>query len=640
MGKLASKIPHTLQTGKPIKAPLKTDERVLARITEGIYRQPSSALRELISNAYDADATEVTILTDAPRFSKVIVRDDGNGLKPETLENLIEHIGASPKKSGRGAKLGVTDPQNPSRSRGGRKLIGQMGIGLFSVAQLTRHFQIITKTEGATFRTVADITLNMQSEDAADEEFNAGHAMIWAEPAEDKASHGTEIILLDLRKTTRDELASRERWDRLDAKQEAGNNLSVTPPRYHIGRVSKTDPNVVETAPQLPWTVHDAPRERFRKLVQSVFDEVGTTQNNPSLDVSFDKYLQVLWTLSLAAPLDYVGVHPFDLTGETDLRFFELSNEPKGQSKELSLKSRESLREHLKLRAPERKKGDRFSVSIDGVELFRPIRFSDLPSTDNAIDTPLIFVGSYKPDLSKLPPTLSGGPLHFEAYLLWTPLVVPTQHRGVLIRIGEAAGTAFDPHFMGYQVSEQQRLRQLTAEIFIHEGLEHAVNIDRESFNFAHPHYQLIVKWLHGAIKQFANKQKGIGKELRDAYLEEASTLAAQALQEKVTAKLKALGVRKSPEVIFVDDEQTLDAVAYRKEGKIVLAKSVIFPQSDTKVGRAGKRKRKKLQLTDEKVIAVTKLLHAWGVLNDMPYAEQQRFIADVVDILTFSDGV
>jgi hypothetical protein len=640
MGKIASDIPKTLRTGKPIKAPLKTDERVLARITEGIYRQPSSALRELISNAYDADATEVTILTDAPRFSKVIVRDNGNGLKPETLENLIEHIGASPKKSRRGAKLGVTDPENPNRSRGGRKLIGQMGIGLFSVAQLTRHFQIITKTEGSDFRTVADITLNMQADDAADDKFDAGHAMIWAEPAEDKEWHGTEIILLDLRKTTRDELASRERWERIDAQQDSTTPLTVTPPRHHIGRVSKADPNVVETPPQLPWNVKDAPRERFRKLVQAVFDEVGTTQNNPSLDVSFDKYLQLLWTLSLAAPLQYVETHPFDLKGKKDLRFFELSNEPRGQAKEISLKADELLRDRLNLQAPERKKGDSFSVSIDGVELLRPIRFSDLPSTENAIDTPLMFVGSYKPDLSKLPPTLSGGPLHFEAYLLWTPLVVPTQHRGVLIRIGEAAGTPFDPHFMGYQVSEQQRLRQLTAEIFIHEGLDHAINIDRESFNFAHPHYQLIVKWLHGAIKQFANKQKGIGKELRDAYLNQASTAAAQALQEKVTAKLKALGVRKSPEVILVDDEQTLEAVGYRKEGKIVLSKSIIFPPSDTAGGRTGKRKKKKLLLADEKVKAVTKLLHAWGALSDMPYADQQRFIADVVDILTFSDGV
>ena len=72
--KLAQSIRHTGETGKPVETPLTTNERVLARITEGIYRQPASALRELISNAYDADAKQVVILTDAPRFSTLYAR--------------------------------------------------------------------------------------------------------------------------------------------------------------------------------------------------------------------------------------------------------------------------------------------------------------------------------------------------------------------------------------------------------------------------------------------------------------------------------------------------------------------------------------------------------------------------------------
>jgi hypothetical protein len=70
---LADKIVRSGETGKAVETKLTTNERVLARITDGIYRQPASALRELISNAYDADASEVVILTDAPRFSSIIV---------------------------------------------------------------------------------------------------------------------------------------------------------------------------------------------------------------------------------------------------------------------------------------------------------------------------------------------------------------------------------------------------------------------------------------------------------------------------------------------------------------------------------------------------------------------------------------
>ena len=56
---------------------LTTDQRVLARITDGIYREPAAALRELIFNAFDADAANVWIQTDAPRFGEISVTDDG-----------------------------------------------------------------------------------------------------------------------------------------------------------------------------------------------------------------------------------------------------------------------------------------------------------------------------------------------------------------------------------------------------------------------------------------------------------------------------------------------------------------------------------------------------------------------------------
>src|SRR5262245_18560411 len=81
------------------KTRLQTDERVLARITDGIYREPASALRELVFNAYDADATQVRISTDAPRFSKIVVIDDGDGMTYDVLDHLIHHIGGSAKRT-------------------------------------------------------------------------------------------------------------------------------------------------------------------------------------------------------------------------------------------------------------------------------------------------------------------------------------------------------------------------------------------------------------------------------------------------------------------------------------------------------------------------------------------------------------
>src|SRR5258705_5196864 len=111
---LSAQIRGSEKTREPVEARLKTDERVLARITDGIYRQPASALRELISNAYDADAREVVILTDAPRFSSIVVRDDGIGLSPRTLAHLIKNIGGSAKRTPEGEELEITS-SDPNR---------------------------------------------------------------------------------------------------------------------------------------------------------------------------------------------------------------------------------------------------------------------------------------------------------------------------------------------------------------------------------------------------------------------------------------------------------------------------------------------------------------------------------------------
>ncbi len=115
---LSEKIRESEKTRQPVETRLATDE-MLARITDGIYRQPASALRELISNAYDADATEVLILTDAPRFGEISVLRITVLVCPQVLEHLVKHIGGSAKRANEGKELGVTSKDDENRSPGG-----------------------------------------------------------------------------------------------------------------------------------------------------------------------------------------------------------------------------------------------------------------------------------------------------------------------------------------------------------------------------------------------------------------------------------------------------------------------------------------------------------------------------------------
>ena len=66
--------------GEAIELPLSTSQRIIARVTDGIYREPWAAFRELCANAYDADATRVVIETGAPEFDQITIRDDGAGM--------------------------------------------------------------------------------------------------------------------------------------------------------------------------------------------------------------------------------------------------------------------------------------------------------------------------------------------------------------------------------------------------------------------------------------------------------------------------------------------------------------------------------------------------------------------------------
>lgn len=635
---LAESIRSTEWSRTPVDGKLETDERVLARITEGIYRQPSSALRELVSNAYDADATEVVILTDAPRFGQISVRDNGRGLSPEVVVQLVKHIGGSAKRSERGKELGVTSATNANCSEGGRQLIGKLGIGLFSVAQFTRHFLIITKTQGDRFRTVADITLGRgislqgvpSPADAVEGKFETGHYRIWRESTTDEDAQGTEIKLLDLLPRTRDELASADVWTRQDYQRDDPDAEKTEPPQIHIGRMDEKS-GMLAMQPSLPWDEGDEPKVRFEKLVQALR---AFTNQRESVDLRkvCDNYLWAMWTLALSAPVTYLESHPFDLKCDHEILCFGIENRVRGKATEIAVPKGKSLRKVLKLRSPDGATAGRFEVFMDGVQLFRPILFRDLPCTDNAVKTPLLFVGHYREEFKGKPADLSGGPLAFEAYLFWAPRIVPKQHQGVILRVGNASGALFDPEFMGYETSELTRKAQVTAEVFVSEGLDDAINLDRESFNFAHPHYQFLAKWLHSAFRQFSNRHKELGKQQRTKQRTRDAARTQERVAVKVRAALESRGIEDVPDVELIEQSRLSDAPRLRKEGRIVLRREEVVPPSPQV--RLTEVEANRQKLAEKKAIGIVQLLHGMDLLDSLSFEEQEKLIRDILEIV------
>jgi len=624
---LVAEVRASQSSAQVIATTLATDERVIARLTDGIYRQPSSALRELISNAYDADATQVTINTDAPRFGRIVVEDNGHGMTPEALVNVIQHIGGSAKRHTKGQSLEVTSQHDSTLSPNGRKLIGKIGIGLFSVSQLTQTFQVITKVKNDSFRTIATIALRQYSDAQSESnQFESGKVRIWREPASDKSSHGTTIILDTLRPEARRILKSEAWWAGITNNKALSADevkQDIDPPTFHIGEVRKNG-DEIERAQCVPWDAADSPEVAFEKLVNSIWAHShGTTL--PKLEKMLDNYLQMIWHLSLAIPAPYVQSHLFDLQPQNWADSFLLSNKPKGTAERVNLTTVQTLREKLELEDSSIDPNE-FRVVIDDLSLMRPIKFEGLPTTRHQLKRQIIFAGKCREEFSGIAPELSGGPLQFEAYLFWSPKIVPTEHQGSLIRIHGSSGTLFDPSFMRYQISEQTRLKQTVCEVFVHVGLDSALNIDRESFNNAHPHSIFLARWLHNALRQLASTQKRLAGEIRKVNRSEfqlKNLNDLDALVSKIWDEVAGETGDEVPSIEFVTDTQASDL----QRSGYTFSRNAVFGAT------AGKRYSKS-PFVERKLKAIAQILSAYGLLENLNKKRQEHLLSAIHDVL------
>ena len=183
----------------------------------------------------------------------------------------------------------------------------------------------------------------------------------------------------------------------------------------------------------------------------------------------------------------------------------------------------------------------------------------------------------------------------------------------MLIRIREASGTLFDRTFLNYQVSEQTRLRQISAEIFVKEGLDGAINIDRESFNYSHPHFLFVQRWLHRSLRLLANRLKALAKE--DLEREKASRRIEA--EETLIGRAgevwrRRLGEEADPP--FADD-------ASQQLPNEVGGTEIDWTPADL------------LRPTELKALSV--ILEAYGVLGSVPTAEERAdLLRDLLTIL------
>ena len=595
-----------------IKTTLATSDRIIARVTDGIYREPWAAFRELVANAYDADASSVVIETGCPEFERMTVRDDGMGMSPKALAYVLKNIGGSSKRTAVGMELKTVSQHSPDMSPGGRQLIGKIGIGLFAVAQLTQHFQIITKAAGETYRLSATVQLQTHDEERlqrGEKEYVAGNVSIVSEavPEAERGSHGTSVVLYQLRDDIRKTLQSTRLWDAALTETSVGEFVRK-PPTFHIGYSMGSEYH----EPRLPWKDTDSPEQKFERFFEASSNASGRGVKSPNLE-HFDEYLRLIWKLSLSLPLTYINDHPFELDGSTGLLFLGIPDGT-GQAETVNLDATQSIRQKLRLRASIDHPCMPFAVTLDGISLHRPISLPPVLRKSSRIGSPVMVAARQDNPFSDEDIERAGGRLSFEAYLYWNSKILPKETAGVLIRIRGASGTLFDSTFMNYLVSEQTRLRQITAEVFVHEGLDSAVNIDRESYNYSHPHFLFIQRWLHRALRLLVNRLKAVAAADLVRVKEKQRNFALQYADD---VWVRRMGNDADPPFVDRSPKSLPDEVSGAEidwtSGHPLPDRGVL---ADT--GR---------------IRALAAILEAYGILSHLPVEDRAKLLADILGI-------
>lgn len=457
---------------------------------------------------------------------------------------------------------------------------------------------------------------------------------MWKEPTDNVNAHGTDIVLTNIKESARSQLRSEDIWVQVGTESDTSNgnddflnNSTLELPSFHVGYVSG-DKGFEQYAkldrePKLPWSECDSQELKFEKLNDSLLKLTKNTVS-PKLGIVLDNYLNMVWTLGLSVPLDYIDGHPFDASFNEVKNCFVISNKTKGQAQSVPRDdSGQSFKEILGLET--KTTVSDFNVVVDGIKLFRPLKHRNLPTSRSMIKDPILFIGKYSPSLEGLDTRDSGGELNFECYIMWSPKIIPRDHTGVLIRLHNASGILFDETFMKHQVAEHTIKSQLTAEIYVNKGLDSALNIDRESFNISHPHYQIVMRWLHQAIRQVVNKYKYLRKEIQQASKVEYRAEFDRKIYEPFYESLNRRGI---------DLGETAELVLYESEDDIATDHFSLKKKDFLKAAKIKTSDDDRSHRTEIKLQAVLQLLESYGMLGDLTVEKQRSLMQDLAGII------
>lgn len=575
--------------------PLRVSSGILLHIGAGIYNSVAGAIKELVSNAYDADATRITIMTNYPDFDRIIVVDNGSGMTEATFAKAMSSIGSSLKRE-------VTPQEITPRYR--RPIIGHLGIGLMALSQVCDVAIIESQAVGAKTRFVAKLDFSV-IRNKSKEQMLASKLEIFQErrrrgkltPAETDEIQGVKDDLAALAEISlaRDAEDIAKRGEQEPRQGEHLGHCLIYPqlPAIPGGQGTKItlhplDPAVMATFQDQNRDLDALPKRLLPEEYQSsLAAQGGKTKKTRNLEeearlwherrdrinayewrelceslregnLSYQElpqYHQFLWELAIMSPVRYFPDGP--VTNKSVLP---------DKRKEI---------EQFK-----------FSVIVDNREIFKPIL---LPSAKIGKINPQelregldFLVDTFKHN-AQVGADGNQVELSFLGYIFWQRSQnQPSTNRGIEIYIRNVGIGLYDHTLLNFSaVNPTSRAGQISGEIYIENGLEDALNVDRNSFRETDREYLALRDYIWKRLGSAARGDGVLGRSV-DSYWERKG-LKEKEEERRHLAELRELVDDLSKGKVDVEFLRTKGAQRFVAEGKrklIVYLNSADWPRS------------------------------------------------------------
>ena len=506
--------------------PIKVTSGVLLHIGAGIYNSVAGAIKELISNSFDADATRIVISTDYPRFEQIKVVDNGLGMTPAYFAKAMQSIGSTLKGLLLPSRLTPTFE---------RPIIGHLGIGLMALTQVCDEATIESQAARSDTKFVAKLDFSefrqlkqMQIEAAKLDLFRdlAGRyggikeMKQRLEKLDPKSEQYTDMLAQFELATEADRIFRTQGMEEPESEHlgycviypdlpaipsKQGTTITLT--KIDQGaRASLMDRGRSKDAMPQHYRDRDIEWDEYRDEVNNwSWDELCKRLQMKTAQLacqSLPQYHQFLWDLAIMTPVKYLEGGPVLL--EADLL---------GQKKDEL--------DHFN-----------FSVLLDNRQLLKPVL---LPSGAMAREDKLEPGYDYYMETFSQNESVDGDPLKYEGYIFWQrKQVEPSTVRGIQIYIRNVGIGLYDQTLMGFSiVNPTSRAGQMSGEIYVEEGLERALNVDRNSFRETDAHYITLREHLWKLLGSAARGHGIMGMSV-DAFWKRKERVEEQAYKEHV----------------------------------------------------------------------------------------------------------